>query len=378
MSGSVTREFDSVAAVERAHSRIRDIRSNLEAVGENETERAVEAYRDAHRLLDRYVDDATGTGDFKSYVEFRGEFSSLVDGLPEWLPRREAFEDALEAVDKRRLNASDFERARDALSDVDELVDLVEGREDARKEYRDARLDATERRADVEDRIEELRRLQTLGEADLDAPVEELRAPVQRYNEGVREAFRTYRKEAPASEFLSFVERTEYFPLVEFPAPPDDLLEYVRTSPDGDEPVPTLLEYADYSQSKLQHYADDADSLKRNVATQQTYLERLDAEPLTVDWPPRETETLRWRVEERMSVAGRFAPDSVLADLRTVRERTFDRERFEYLQNAATAIHHLDAEDRERLKSGAVSADLERLQAEREAIDETLDELPDP
>lgn len=378
MSEPATRRFDSVRQLRTAHERLEELRSDVQHHGEDDVETVAETYRSAQRLLDRYVDDATGTGDFKSYVEFRGEFATLVEDLPDELPRREAFEDALEAVDKRRLNQSDFDRARKALARAEDLVDLLDDRDDAREAYREARIDARDRLDAIDERTAELERLLELGDADLDAPVEELREPIAAYDEAVREAFREYRQTASARELLGFVERTRAFPLVDLPRPSEDLLAYVRESPDGEEPIPALLEYADYSRSKLEHYAADADALKRSVATERTYLERLDADPLAVGWPPPERTVLRWRVVELRKVVDRFAPEEVIATLRQVRALAADAERYERLRDAAVATHRLDADARERLASGEVADELDELREERTELEAALEELPEP
>jgi len=171
---------------------------------------------------------------------------------------------------------------------------------------------------------------------------------------------------------LAFVETTTLYPLVPFQSPPDDLLAYVETADAGTEPIPQLLSYADYSPSKLDHYVDDPDALKRAVATRRTYLQRLDAEPLTVGWPPPAAETLRFQCEERISVVDRFAPD-VVETLRAVRALT-RREDYDRLQTSAAAREQLTDAERERLRSGAVADERDDLRAERESIREALAE----
>ena len=377
MSQDTTDEFESITALHDAYEELNQVSEELDRIGEQEVERAVEAYNQAHRILDRYADDATGTGDFGSYVQFRGQYSTFVEGLPEWLPRRDVFEDSLDIVDKRRLNEGDFTRARERLDGIVDLVELLENRDEAKEEYHEARLDAIDRIEEIEEEIVEVERTLELGEADLDAPIERLREPIEQYNKGVREAFREYRSETSAREFLEFIERTKQFPLVPLPRPPEELLEYVRNSPDGIESVPTLLEYAEYSHSKLVHYADDADALKRKIATQRTYLDRLEAEPLTLAWPPEEARTVRWRVDELRRVVGRFASESTIAALREVQRLTREEAEFERLRNAAIAVHELDERTREQLASGEIKRELQQLRTEKETLQERLDALPE-
>jgi len=132
-----------------------------------------------------------------------------------------------------------------------------------------------------------------------------------------------------------------------------------------------LLEYADYSTSKLSHYVDDADLLKRRVATNRTYLERLSADPLSVGWPPEPAETLRFRIEELLGLVGTIADDATVSTLREIRELTRDEE-YERLREAARADAELTETQRRKLERGdieeersAAREELERLEALR-------------
>ena len=110
------------------------------------------------------------------------------------------------------------------------------------------------------------------------------------------------------------------------------------------------------------------------MSTNQTYLRRLDADPLTVDWPPPDAGTLRWRVRELIQVTGRFAPE-VHERLRTLRAWT-DRAAYERLRESAVARAQVTEQQRERLASGAVADELADLRATREALATALDDLP--
>ncbi|MFB6282045.1 MAG: hypothetical protein ABEH40_08500 [Haloferacaceae archaeon] len=346
-----------------------------EAVRERGEERVVaaaDAYREATALLDRYEDAATGTGDFEAYVEFQDRFAGLVEGLADDLAAREAFEAAAEAVDRRRLSADDFAAAREALAPAAELLDLLERRDEAEERFRSARHEARETLDAVDERIEALERVAALGEADLGAPVERLRDPIEAYNGAVREGFEAFKSEASARELFAFLETTERYPLVDFRRPPADLREYVAAAPAGEEPVPTLLEYADYSASKLDHYVDDPGALRARVATHRTYLERLDADPLVVAWPPPEGEVLRMRGEELVAVVGRFADEATVERARRVRDLP-RRTDYGRLRAAARARAELTDRQRERLREGRVAADLDRLRAARDDLRAALD-----
>jgi len=158
---------------------------------------------------------------------------------------------------------------------------------------------------------------------------------------------------------------------VSYERPPDDLAAYVRENPAGEYTIPELLEYADYSRSKLSHYVESADELKRNVATQQTYLEGINAEPLTIDWPPEPAGALQARTREYQPFVARIADEDVVAALREVRLLATDPD-YDRLQTAARAVDQLSPAERERLADGRVADELETLQAEQERLEDAL------
>ncbi|ELY87950.1 DUF7118 family protein [Natrialba taiwanensis] len=365
-------------ALEAARERLEQANRRIEDHGSDAVTEAAEAYRNADELLTEYVDRATGTGreNFQAYVELEGQFSTLVESLPDDLKARAAFDDALDAIDKRRLSESDFERAHDALEPAAQYADLLDEREAAREALDDARTVAAKRRRELDDEIGERKRLVELGTADLDAPVERLRDPIEHYNEAVREAFSAYLHETSARDVFTLLQRSQWYPFVEFRQPPADLREYVEESADGEDTIPELLEFADYSRSKLEHYVESADVLKRRVATQQTYLDGIDAEPLTVEWPPGPAGALRRRVREYRPFVARVADEETVDRLRAVRECTFEDE-YDRLQTAAQAVVRLTPDEREQLASGALDAELEALREEQAALEAAL-EVDDP
>jgi len=251
-----------------------------------------EAVADLREILTAYEDRAVRDEDFAAFIEFQDRIGHFTNDLPEVLPERETFEEIDDLLQQRRLVESDFERARERLNEAEAALDPLEDWEDATDRYREARRAVGRRLDEVRDEIADRERLQRLGEADLDAPVERLRDPIEAYDATVSEAFRSFVADSSAREVLDFLATTAHFPLVPFERPPDDLRAFVRTSEAGGESIPQLLEYAGFSRSKLDHYVDDPDALKRAVATQQTYLERLDADPLTVGWPPPEADAM--------------------------------------------------------------------------------------
>ncbi len=380
-----------VADLADARDALDRARRRVDAVGEAKLETLRDRHDEATALFDRYEQRVTGDGDFQTFIEFQGKVAAFTEELPEGLRHRDVFEDVDDLLQQRRLTESDWQRVRATLEPVRDDIARLARRREARERYRDARATVERRREALADRIDDLERLQRLGEADLDAPTERLRTPVERYNDGVTDAFETFVETAGARTVLAWLAKAEAYPLVALRSPPDDLRAYVETHEPGTEPVPRLLTYAEYSRSKLDHYVADPDALKRSVATHRTFLGRLDAEPLTVAWPPPPADVLAYRCRELESVVARFvdhtangeplspgertAAEDPLVALRAVRalprETDYDR-----LRESARARAQLGPNERERLDSGTVSAELETARAARERLGDALARYP--
>lgn len=360
-----------------ARERYETEQAELESVGMARVERVADRLRRLDRLLETYEDRATGSGDFGGYVSFRQAIDAFVDELPADLPHRESFEEVGEIVDQRRLSTSDFERARDAVEGPRELVARLDDLERARDGFRDARTELLDRVDELDERIDELDRVLAHGEADLEAPVDVLRDPIEAYNDAVQDAFHEFKRAAPATEVLALFSLADRYPLLPMDPPPPSLRRYIEEAA-GDLTVTAVLEYADYSHSKLSHYVDDPAAFTEAIATDRIYLERVDASPFTVAWPPPPSDTLRWRIRELIPVVDRFAPGQVIERLRTVRELTRDAERYERLRATAVAQTELSPEHQARLRAGQVTADRADLVRAREHLESVLERAPDP
>jgi len=358
---------------------LREARAERDAVAEEiatygeESVRAVDdAVDEALGLLSRYEDSATGTGDFEAYLELQSLFVELVENLPDDLPERDRFEEANEALDQRTISESDMQHAREALEDAADVAALLDEREAAQQRVNDAEHEISQRLNAIDDRLAELERLRELDEVDLSAPTEKITDPIAEYDEAVREAFSAFRSEASARDLFAFVRTTRHFPLVDFEQPPDDLVAYLERHAVGEEPLSKLLTYADYSQSKLDHYVEDTTAFRTTVPVHRTYLDRLDAEPLTVGHPPPPANELRYRAQELVSVVGRFADEEIVTLARRL-TRLPNRDDYSRLRQAAVAEEELTASQREALREGAVADEYERLTAERERLSELLE-----
>jgi len=363
---------EAAATLRERYDELARIEGRISDLGRDRVEAAVDAYRRAHRVLDQYEEDAVGSGDFASYVQFEGAFANAVDADDDALAA-DAFAAADEAVDKRRLSESDFAAAREALKPAAEYVDLLNDRDDAVDDYRAARKAAIDARKSLEARLDELRDAAAMADADLDVDVDRLRGPIAEYNDAVREAFREFYKSASAREAFAFLDRADGTPFVDADVPPTDLADYVADYAAGEEPLPTLLEYADYSNSKLDHYVDDPGALRTAVAVHRTYIERLDAEPLTIDWPPAEGDELAYEIDELIPLVSRVADDETVATLRSVRDLARKAE-YEQLRRAAEVRDALDEPELDLLEREVIDDRVREAERTLSVVEDVLAE----
>ncbi|MDZ7849994.1 MAG: hypothetical protein U5K70_03995 [Halodesulfurarchaeum sp.] len=365
---SLIRELDAAREErERAIERV-------EAIGEGQLGRLEDTYEEFTTLLAKYEDRASGSGDFQAFVEFQERLDAFIEDLPADLTEREAFEEIDDRLQKRRLTDTDFEWARSRLEPVEDLLARLEERSDAKRRVLALEGDVQEAIYETKARIDRLETVRSLGSADLDAPVADLREPIERYNDSARAAVTEFRRSASAQTVLSLLQRAQRFPLVPVPEPPAELVEYLDSAPVGGEPIPTLLEYADYSRSKLGHYVESPATFARIVGGNRTYLDGIDAEPFTVEWPPPGAETLRWRGRELIALLDRFAPEETIAAFRDAFEMArADPDRYARLRKTARARSELSEDERRRVAAGAIeeglSAERDRLAALEAALD---------
>ncbi|MDL0137768.1 hypothetical protein PNQ20_13015, partial [Halobacterium salinarum] len=107
-----------VGALRDAADAAADADAAVETYGVDRLRALRTALADLNRLFDQYEGDATGTGDFQSYLDFQDDLVALVDGFDDDLPERDTFESLLELFKKRRLSADDFATARRRLQDA--------------------------------------------------------------------------------------------------------------------------------------------------------------------------------------------------------------------------------------------------------------------
>lgn len=361
-----------IAELEAAREELDRAEERVEDIGEGRLRDLTEAHEELTSLFSRYEERATGSGDFGAFIEFQEALGEFVEDLPNNLPNREAFEDIDERLQKRRLTEGDFAAARDRLSSAEDRIARLEDRREAEKAVEGLERQVREAIHETRTEIDRLETVLELGEADLDAPVEDLRDPIEAYNESVRDAFEAFRTNAPAREVIGLIETAEQYPLLSMADPPDGLLQYLESAEVGAESIPTLLEYSEYSRSKLQHYVDTPATFQRVVGGNRTYLDRLDATALTIEWPPPAPGTLRWRSNELVSMLDRFAPAETVVALESVLDLARSADRYRRLRQSARARAELTDTERERLAAGTVEDDLAATRKRLDALEDVL------
>jgi len=364
-----------VAELEECEQRLERANERVDKFGEEKLGRLADVYHEFVGVLERYEERVTDDGgDIQTNIEFQSQIAEVNKHISDDLLLSETFEECDEYLQQKWFSESDFEHVYEQLEPVADLVGRLEKRDAALEVSRDARRDIRYRVRDIDKEITQLERLSRLGNADLDAPTDRLREPIEAYNDAVTEAFAAFRDESSAREVLEFVAAMDDYPLVSFEQPPEELLRYVTEREPGTETIGTLTGYADYSRSKLDHYVDDPTALKHTIGGKQTYLERLDAEPLRIGWPPPSATRLEFRCKELTAAVNRFAP-GIVEQLRGVaalpRETEYTR-----LRDSAQARAELTAGERERIASEDIEGQLDQLHEERERLQDALDEYP--
>lgn len=329
-------------------------------------------------LLDGYEDRATGSGDFRGYLEFRTEVETFVAELPDDLPQRTAFETARDHLEQRRLRPSHFETAREALSPAQDRVDQLAERRAAADELRTIRTALEERLTARETEIDRLRSLAAYDDVPVETSIEPLRTPITAYNDAVTQAFNRFHRDVPATTVIELFGLSDRYPLVDLPPPPAGLAGALERHGLADATVSELVDYADFSRSKLGHYVDEADVVQPLLRDHRQYFTEMDATPFTLEWPPPPADTLWWESRQLIAVLDRFADAETIARLRSVRSLARDADRYAMLRRVAIAREDLSAAERRLLADGRRPAVRDHLVARREQLADALAGAPVP
>ncbi len=344
--------------------------------GENDLREVESVYRQFTDVLDRFEEDVTDEGgDIETNIKFQSAIAEVVEEVSEDMLLAEVFDECDEMLQQRWFHESDIREVREQLEPVADLVSRLEKQDELLESYRKTRRDIRYRIRELDDHIADLERLSRLADADLDAPTERLHEPIETYNDAVTDAFNSFTREASAREVLDFLDTMTDYPLIRFEIPDEELFEYVTQYPPGEETIGTLLEYANYSESKLSHYVEEPNTLIRIVGRKQTYLDGLSGKPLTVSWPPPSAEELQYRCRELTAAVNRFAPD-VVEQLRAVEALPRETD-YERIRDAAVVREDLTDEERKRIRTDDIETELSAARTERETLQHALEGYPD-
>lgn len=369
----MTRNDALITELESAYDAYQTIQATIDEIGPARLDELNHLYNRFDSLLSAYKESASGSGreTFEQYIAFQSELETFETSLPEDGLETGVFEDAIDFLDQRRLQESDFEEARVILEPAADTLGILTERDDARNTYTAAKRDVEQRINELTDEIEHLQELLAFEHTDFDVPVGQLRSLIEAYNQAVRDDFSSYKSNTSSREFIQFLETTTAYPLIEFPAPPSELVNYLESTEIGTEPTPRLLEYTNFTRSKLSHYVDDPSTFQARIGANQTYLDRISADPLIISWPPSAQDELHWRIRELTSVINRFAPAETVRKLNDL-QKFSHRDDYPDIRLAAQADATLDEQEKQRLTTGELREELESKQRDRDQLRSAL------
>lgn len=352
-----------------ALARLEDTTRQVAAVGEPTARQTRRFYDRLTDLMDRYEEPATGTGEFQEYVAFQDALAALESDLENAdVTDPDAFQHALDRFERRIIREKDFRRARADLEAVKEVAGAVERAEQLETRLANERGRLTSRLRDLRhersrltDRIADL-------EAVTDVDPEPLVSAREAYNDRVREDFERFVGQAAAIEVARIGRKAQLFPLSDVPPIRNEgALDVLVESGLGEESVPTVLEYAGYSDSKLQHYVDRPRTLRNNLPV--TWFETIDGDAFTIG-SDVSGDVVRHRAPALMKVIEPFAESETVAQLRRLRDLavTGAYERMRRARRLADDDAPTDVADA-RAELDAVEAAIDRVEHAIERID---------
>ncbi|MDX1745070.1 MAG: hypothetical protein R3324_03965, partial [Halobacteriales archaeon] len=231
---------------------------------------------------------------------------------------RTAFEDALSRFDRRIIREKDFRRARSDLTSVKQVSETLSEAEELASQLTNERGRLSSRlrkwrhdRSQVQSRLSDL-------EAVTDVDPEPLVAARSSYNDRVREEFDSFAETAPAIDVARVGYKARLVPLADVPPITDEAaLSVLEDAGFATETVPTVLEYAGYSDSKLSHYVDRPGSFRSQLPV--SWFETIDGEAFTIA-ADATGDDVRHRAPALVKVIDAFATPETIAELRTLRD----------------------------------------------------------
>lgn len=345
-------------------------RRTLREEGIEEVREARGLYHELQRYIDRYREPATGHGDFESYIEFQSVLAEIEEQLDGGVYGERGFRDAIQRFESRTLREKHFRRAENDLQGVRETVEVLERVEEIEDELRSERGRLGKRRKELEREIDDLERgIREASEAP-DADASRLESLLDSYNEAVEREYESWLSSAAAREVVGHVYRASGMPLIEAEGVDRSTVEALEVSEVGDESVERLLELAEYSDSKLQHYVDDPTRFRSELPT--AWFRVADAEPYKLS-PDMQEGVVERLVPELVRVVSEFASERTIEVLREIGDLARCG-RYSGMRRALMARQTtggVDAESLQEEKQG-MERELDQVRDDLERIDEAL------
>lgn len=356
---------ETIEVLGRKRSTLRD--EGIEAVRE-----ARDIYHDLQRYIDRYREPATGHGDFESYIEFQSVLAEIEEQLDDDVYGERWFRKAIQRFESRTLREKHFRRAEKDLQEIRELVEAFERAMELEDELRSERGRLRKRRRELQNEIKRLEsRIRDAREAP-DADASRLESLLDKYNKSVEREYGSWLSSAPAIEVVRHAYRASRMPLVEADGVDGRSVEALQESGVGDESVERLLEFAGYSDSKLQHYVDDPRTFRDKLPT--AWFRVADAEPykLSLDMEEGVVERL---VPELVSVVSEFASERTIEVLRQIGDLARNG-RYSEMRQALEARQRTGGEDVESLleEKQSLEREVEDVEEDTQRIEDALDD----
>ncbi|MDY6765077.1 MAG: hypothetical protein SV377_05240 [Halobacteria archaeon] len=346
---------ETIQELKRARQRIEDI-------GLEKAKKTHDFYSELSETMDEYREDAVGTGDFETYVEFQGILDDMLERVKknqDEIHRPEDFERVIDDFEKRVIRESDFRHAESTLSDVRELSETIDRINEIEKELRYEKGKLERRKSELESRLKSIKRKIDTAKGVSDIDPSPLVSLIESYNSSVETDFEEFYNNAPAIKVARIGEKARDFPLADIKPLDKETVRILERTGMGRKTVSEVLEYADYSDSKLSHYIDKPEEFRRNVS--QTWFKLLSADDfkISVETPQN---LIKHKVPELVRVVGEFGSDETVRKLREIHSIA---ERGEYAPMRRAYLSEKETGDK----------NLEDLQEEKEDIESEIGEI---
>lgn len=350
---------------------LEESRRAVDVAGRREVEAARSIYNRLSNYIDRYEEPAKGHGDFESYLEFQSVLAEIEEELSDDVYGKEAFENALGRFESRTLRAKHFERAKNDLKEVQDVVESLEREEHLVDELETETGRLRKRRREIENELQDLDERISHAKEATNVEYQELKELVEKYNQRVEEEFRSYISSASAVDVARLARKLSNMPLLPTPAIEDGAVDVLESPGVKDESVDRVLEYAGYSNSKLEHYVDRPEEFRKKVP--EAWFRTADAGPFKLSLDEREGVVER-KIPELVRVISIFSGEETVRVLRKIGDLARKGE-YSELRSAHKADQRSGGKDPGTLreKKEELRKEIEEIDRELERISEVLD-----